>query len=130
MALVTLGSFVKDIPALTPRLLALSAIFALINATSEELFWRGAFLKHFQKDARFAVGFPLLFFTLWHIALVQIPGVQIQGGAISLLGGAAAMGLIWGWLSWSTRSIYLSTLSHFGVNFFAFTGVILANTTT
>ncbi len=130
VALVVFGSFAKDLPYLTPRLLALSAVFALINASSEELFWRGAFLHNFPTDHRFAIFYPLVFFTLWHVAIILIPGVNIQGGAKSLLGGAAIMGLIWGLLGWKTRSIYLSTLSHFGVNFFAFTGVMLANANT
>ncbi|WP_428539543.1 CPBP family intramembrane glutamic endopeptidase [Profundibacter sp.] len=113
--------------SLSPRILLLATLFAIINGTAEELFWRGAFIQHFPQNARYAVIYPLVLFTAWHIALALIKGVHYQGGALALIGGAAIMGLLWSVLAWRTKSIYLSTLSHIGVNMMAFPAVLLAN---
>jgi len=118
--LVFFAAFLPVVTTLTPRILLLATLFAIINGTAEELFWRGAFLRHFPQDARYAVAYPLVLFTTWHIALALIKGAQYQGGALTLIGGAAIMGLLWGVLAWRTKLIYLPTLSHIGVNMMAF----------
>jgi len=46
---------------------------------------------------------------------------------LALIGGAAILGLFWAILTWRTKSIYLSTLSHIGVNMLALPGVFLTN---
>lgn len=125
--LVFMISFLPNMTGATPKLLALAALLALINGTLEELFWRGAFISQFLHSFRFAVLYPLVLFTAWHISLGLIKGASFHGGIFALLAGAAIMGLLWGWLTWKTKSIYLSTLSHIGVNFFAFTEVLHSN---
>lgn len=127
VVLVFFAAFLPVATSLSPRILLLATLFAIINGTAEELFWRGAFIHHFPQDARYAVLYPLVLFTAWHIALALIKGAQYQGGAVALIGGAAIMGLLWGVLAWRTKSIYLSTLSHIGVNMMAFPAVLLAN---
>lgn len=125
--LVFFAAFLPITATLTPRILLLATLFAIINGTAEELFWRGAFIRHFSQDARYAVAYSLVLFTTWHIALALIKGANYQGGALALIGGAAIMGLLWGILAWRTKSVYLSTLSHIGVNMMAFPAVLLAN---
>ncbi len=127
VALVFFTAFLPTATGITPRILLLAALVAVINATAEELFWRGAFLVRFPQNARYAIVFPLVLFVAWHIALALIKGGHYQGGAVALLGGAAIMGLIWAILAWRTKSIYLSTLSHIGVNLLALPGVFLTN---
>ena len=125
--LVFFAAFLPVVTTLTPRILLLATLFAIINGTAEELFWRGAFLRHFPHDPRYVIAYPLVLFSTWHIALTLIKGAQYQGGALTLIGGAAIMGLLWGILAWRTKSVYLSTLSHIGVNMMAFPAVLLAN---
>jgi len=127
VALVFFAAFLPVTASLSPRILLLATLFAIINGSAEELFWRGAFIRHFPQDARYAIIYPLVLFAAWHIALALIKGAQYQGGAVVLVGGAAIMGLLWGVLAWRTKSIYLSTLSHIGVNMMAFPAVLLAN---
>jgi len=127
VALVFFVAFLPVTASLSPRILLLATLFAIINGSAEELFWRGAFIRHFPQDASYAIIYPLVLFTTWHIALALIKGAQYQGGAVALIGGAAIMGLLWGILAWRTKSVYLSTLSHIGVNMMAFPAVLLAN---
>ncbi|WP_313232697.1 hypothetical protein [Tissierella praeacuta] len=35
------------------------------------------------------------------------------------------MGLLWGWVAYTTKSIKIVTIAHIITNFFAFTGMIL-----
>lgn len=50
-----------------------------------------------------------------------------QGGFLSLVGGAFFMGLLWGWVSYKTKSIKIVTIAHIITNFFSFTGMIFEN---
>ena len=125
--LVFFAGFLPVLASLSPRIFLLAIAFAIINGAAEELFWRGAFITRFPSDVRFAIIFPVVLFTVWHIALALVKGATYQGGPVALIGGAAIMGLVWAVLTWRTKSIYLSTLSHIGVNMLAFPGVLLAN---
>lgn len=125
--MVFFAVFLKDIAVFSLQVYALAALIALINGSLEELFWRGAFLQNFPKNWRLAVAFPWVLFTTWHIALALSYGVSYEGGATALIGGAGFLGLIWAFISWRSRSIFLSSLSHIAVNFFAFSGLIYAN---
>lgn len=127
VVLVFVAAFIPTISTITPRIMLLATLFAIINGTAEELFWRGVFLRWFPQDIRFAIFYPLVLFTTWHIALALIKGVHYQAGVLGLIGGAAIMGLVWAILTWRTKSIYLSTLSHIGVNMLAFPTVLLGN---
>lgn len=105
----------------------LALIFALINGVIEELYWRGCclntFSDHWGKAAVFSVGL----FTCWHFALVFAKGMEYEGGAFSLIAGAAVMGAVWTVLALRTQSLWPSTISHVVMNFFAFTGLIQTN---
>jgi len=102
-------------------------LFALINGTVEELFWRGAFNKNFDNNIILAYIYPTVFFGIWHIALYFAKGIDYQGGFSSLVGGSFFMGILWGWIAYKTKSIRVVTLAHITTNFFAFTGLIFEN---
>ncbi|VDN46648.1 Abortive infection protein [Petrocella atlantisensis] len=108
------------------QVLILALLFALINGTIEELFWRGAFNKVF-KNVYFAYIYPSIFFGIWHIALFYAKGMEYQGGFTSLVGGATFLGLLWGFVAYKTKSIRVVTVAHIITNFFAFTGLIFEN---
>jgi hypothetical protein len=108
------------------QVLLLSLLFALINGTLEEMFWRGAFNKLFD-DIYLAYMYPSIFFGIWHIALFLAKGMVYQGGFPSLVGGALFMGLLWGLVAFKTKSIKIVTVAHVITNFFAFTGLIFEN---
>ncbi len=102
-------------------------VFAIINGTIEEMFWRGVFNKVFGNNILFAYIYPSLFFGIWHIALFLAKGISYQGGFLLLVGGSLFMGLIWGLVAYKTKSIKVVTIAHIIANFFAFTGLIYEN---
>jgi len=105
----------------------IAAIFALINGTIEEMFWRGIFNKVFKENLYLAFLYPSLFFGIWHVALYNAKGISYQGGFASLVGGSLIMGLLWGWIAYKTKSIKVVTIAHIITNFLAFTGLIYQN---
>jgi len=107
--------------------LVIALIYALINGTFEEMFWRGVFNKVFNNNMALAYIYPTIFFGFWHIALYFAKGIVYQGGFASLVGGSFFMGLLWGWVAYRTKSIKVVTIAHIFTNFFAFTGLIFEN---
>lgn len=108
-------------------LLVIALLYAFINGTFEEMFWRGAFNKVFNSNIILAYIYPTVFFGVWHIALYFAKGIVYQGGFIPLVGGSFFMGLLWGWVAYKTKSIKVVTMAHIITNFFAFTGLIAEN---
>lgn len=109
------------------QVLSIALLYALINGTFEEMFWRGVFNKVFNDNIFLAYIYPSVFFGIWHIALLLAKGMVYQGGFASLVGGSLLMGLLWGWVAYKTRSIKVVTAAHIITNFFAFTGLIFEN---
>jgi len=109
------------------RVLTIALLYALINGTLEEMFWRGAFNKAFKNKMFLAYIYPTIFFGIWHISLFFAKGIEYQGGFASLVGGSIFMGFLWGWVAFKTKSIKVVTAAHIISNFFAFTGLIYEN---
>ena len=109
------------------QVLIIALIYALINGTLEEMFWRGAFNTVFEDNVVLAYIYPSLFFGAWHVALYFAKGIVFQGGFATLVGGSFFMGLLWGWVAYKTKSIATVTIAHIVTNFFAFTGFIVDN---
>ena len=119
--------FKKVAPIAGFQVFIISLVFAIINGTFEEMFWRGIYNKIFSKNIFLAYIFPSLFFGIWHIALYMAKGIIYQGGFASLVGGSIFMGLLWGWVAYKIKSIKVVTAAHIITNFFAFTGLIYQN---
>ncbi len=90
----------------------LSALIALVNATLEELLWRGAYVTAFPKSVWLGYLYPALGFALWHLAPLSVRPSTMPGGAASFIVGAFVLGLYWGWVAWRTGSIRWTVISH------------------
>lgn len=127
IVMVLFAAFLPGVANYTPTILLLALVFAIINGTLEEYFWRGGMLSVFSDHKGLAVLFAVGLFTSWHVALALAHGIEYQGGAVNLIGGAAFLGAIWTFLTLRSRSLMLSTISHISVNFLAFSGLIQTN---
>lgn len=103
------------------------AVVATVNAITEETLWRGAFVMRFPERLQLGLLFPLVPFATWHVALALIPIDYGPGGAVGLVGGAAILGIIWGWVVWRTRSLRSVILAHALTNFFGFATIGVSN---
>ncbi|WDV46325.1 CPBP family glutamic-type intramembrane protease [Clostridiaceae bacterium M8S5] len=66
-----LSTYIVDLEKLaSTSIISISLVFAVINGTIEELFWRGIFNKVFEGTVG-AYMFLLVFFGLWHVTLCR-----------------------------------------------------------
>lgn len=120
-------AFLPTLSQMTGNLLALTVVYAIINGTLEELFWRYTFNKVFDGKLVFSYVIPTIIFTCWHFALVFANGITYHGGMVALVGGAGFMGALWGFVMYKTRNIKVLVLAHVCTNFFAFSQLIVQN---
>lgn len=94
---------VPAIGKLDGRTLSVSAALATVNASAEELVWRGVPAAFYPDDPLRGWLLPALGFTAWH--LVPLAAAGSMRRAPGLVGGAALIGLGYGWVAWRTRSL-------------------------
>ncbi len=107
-----------DVPR--PFFFATIVAASLINGITEEKYWRQLFADAFYPSRVLGALIPWSLFSLWHLALLEIPGVDYQGGAMSLMGGAAILGALWGLVYWLNRTFWIVASAHATLNVFAF----------
>jgi uncharacterized protein len=100
-----------DLPRATAAVLALAWLIAVVNASLEELFWRGVYIRLFP--GRLVAGwlYPAVLFALWHIS-----PTSIRGSTIVLVSGAAYLGLVYGWVAYRTGTIRYTIAAHIVLN--------------
>ena len=124
---VFIVAFLPNVGELTLINFLIIFLISSINGMVEEVFWRGLYLIHFRNNTNPGILLSTFLFTLWHISLLLLNGINYQGGAIALIGGAFFMGIIWSFVSQKTGSIFYTVLAHVLVNIFAFTGLFVGN---
>jgi uncharacterized protein len=105
----------------------LALAVALANGPLEEIAWRGGFLVRFASRPRLGFWLNWVLFTAWHIPLSLSEGIAFEGGPLTLIGGAAALGLAWSWIAWRTGSIFWVACAHALTNLAAFWVLFNAN---
>ena len=127
VGVVALVAFVPNTAVLTTHAAMLGGLVALINGPLEEVAWRGAFLTRFAERPRLGFALNLVLFTAWHAPLALSHGISFDGGWLYLVGGAAALGLLWSWIAWRTGSVFWVGIAHVLTNFMAFWVLFDAN---
>ncbi len=88
--------FPRLLPLATAPVLAASAALAVVNATAEELLWRGAFLYAFGDDRLRGYWLPAAGFAAWHFAPQIVFPNAYGGGSLGFVVFALMLGLSWG----------------------------------
>jgi uncharacterized protein len=110
-------AFPMQLPKATLIIVALSALIALVNASCEEILWRGVYFKAFPGSIWWGYLYPAIWFGLWHYAPQSVLASSYPGGAHSLVLFAVILGLMWGWIAWKTKSIRWVTMAHIILDF-------------
>ena len=105
-------AFPRQLRTANRRIVVASAALALVNATLEEILWRGAYAAVFPDQVMWGYLYPVAGFAVWHVAPQTIFPSPYPGGTPSFVGAAAMSGLQWGWVAWRTGSIRWTTVSH------------------
>lgn len=105
-------AFPRAIRGATATVVLASAALALVNATFEELLWRGAYIRVFPGSWLLGYAYPAFGFALWHIAPQRVVPNRAPGGSASFVLVCAALGLMWGWVARASGSIVATTIAH------------------
>lgn len=85
-------------------------LIGVVNATMEELLWRGVFVSLWPDDWRLGLAWPTVGFAAWHIAPQVIHPASM--GVAPYVVASGVLGLCWGWVAWRTGSVRWTSLSH------------------
>ena len=102
---------VPALPDATVAVVGLVLIIAAVNAISEEVFWRGLFIRIFPGRKVWGWLYPAAWFALWHIS-----PTSVYGSTTVLVAAAAYLGLVYGWIAQRTGTIRYTFVAHFLLN--------------
>ena len=117
------GPFLKRIAVVTPLVVTLSLIQSSVNASLEEMFWRGVYIESFEDVWRGGCFYPAAGFAIWHFAPQSV--IPYSHGQVLFVASALLLGLCWGLVAFRTKSVRWTILSHFLVDFSGF-GALLS----
>ncbi len=120
-------AFLPQLEDYTIKLMLIVLVYAILNGTLEELFWRYTYNNIFGENMILSYIWPTINFTCWHFALLLADGMQYHGGALALVGGAGVMGIIWGHMMYKTHNVKIAIVAHICVNFCAFSQLVYQN---
>ena len=89
-----------------------SAGISIVNATSEEILWRGTFLKLMGENSKWYIPFSSFGFAIWHFAPLTVFTNHNPGGAFSFVLVSFLLGIIYSYVAKNTKSISMTTVSH------------------
>lgn len=99
------------LPAATVAVVGLALIIAAVNAISEEVFWRGLYIRMFPGMRVLGWLYPAAWFSLWHVS-----PTSVLGSTWVLVSAAVYLGLVYGWIAYRTGTIRYTIVAHFLVN--------------
>jgi len=101
---------VPNRPAIDPKVAAVMIGTAVVNATGEELLWRGAYLDAFPDEPWPGAVWPWVGFTLWHLAPQLI--LPSRRGRAQFLAGAGLVGAASARVAWRARGLRWTLPGH------------------
>jgi membrane protease YdiL (CAAX protease family) len=110
-------AFPRAIARADKKIVLTSFVQALVNASAEELLWRGTYQAVFPKSLALGYLYPTLGFAVWHYAPQVVFPSRYPGGATSFVASAGLFGLMWGRVSSRNGTIGWSTISHVLLDF-------------
>ncbi len=107
-----LFAFPYFFPADTSVLLPTLALYALVNGTLEEVFWRGLFVAQFRTNRWLGVVYPGVMFGLWQLVPWALFDSWFRPPVHILLAVSIPIGLLYAWVAQRTGSIRWTTVAH------------------
>jgi membrane protease YdiL (CAAX protease family) len=89
-----------------------SGVLALVNATAEEVLWRGTYTAIFPNRLVLGYLYPTVGFALSHYAPQSVFPSRYPGGASSFVVSAGLFGLLWGRVAYRSGCVGWTVLSH------------------
>lgn len=125
VASVFVTMFPARVKEATSAILVVSALFAIVNGTMEEMLWRGTYVTAFPGNWLWGYLYPSVWFGLWHISpQVVFPS---EGGALPFAIMAIFLGLAFGWVAMKSGSIRWPVVAHILLDFAGLAGFSFLN---
>lgn len=112
---ILFGPFMGRILKTTFFIGILSLVIAVVNAVSEEILWRGVYIKVFPGKYFLGYIYPAIGFAVWH--LVPNTVYTSSYGVVPFIMSALLIGLCWGFVAFRTGSIRWVIISHIILDF-------------
>jgi membrane protease YdiL (CAAX protease family) len=110
-------AFPRALAQANKKIMLASASQGLVNASAEELLWRGTYQAVFPKSLALGYLYPSLGFAVWHYAPQVVFPSRYPGGATAFVASAGLFGLLWGCMAYRDDSIRRSVISHVLLDF-------------
>lgn len=104
--------FFSGIRKANARILVVSVLLGIVIGITEEILWRGAFLRIFPQNLWLGILYPSVFFGLWHICPQSVVKNQSPGGVYSFVIYSIVLGLSYAFAAHLAGSIFWPTVSH------------------
>lgn len=83
---------------------------AILNGTAEEILWRGVYVKAFERNAVLGCVYPAAGFALFHLAPTLV--FPAEGGVFQFIMSTFALGLVYGWVAYRTKTARWTAIAH------------------
>ncbi|MBD0365512.1 MAG: CPBP family intramembrane metalloprotease [Flavisolibacter sp.] len=105
-------AFPAALQTATLTIVIFSLLLSIVNATLEEVLWRGTYLIIFQNQQWLFLLASSIGFAIWHYApQVVFPNTR-PGGTHSFVLFSFVLGFIFGWAAWKQHSLFWVTIAH------------------
>lgn len=101
--------FIPGLASVSLGVLLFSPI-AIINGTAEEILWRGVYVKAFEHNVVLGCVYPAAGFALFHLAPTLV--FPAEGGAFPFIVSTFALGLVYGWVAYRTKTARWTAIAH------------------
>lgn len=104
------GPYTNGIKGSSAPIITLSVFYALVNACSEELLWRGVYFDHHRGHFFHAVIVPSVWYGTWYYVPLSVQSGQT--GNLLIILAAIGSGFCWATVTYYSRSVCWSMISH------------------
>ena len=125
-----LFAFLPRVNQVTVPVIVVSLAVGVTIAVTENVLWRGLYVRLFPSDVRFGYVYPAVWFGLWHFAPQAVATNQFPGAPYSFVLYATALGFSYGYYAWTTNSIRWCTVSHAIHDSLGLSGITFVSLTT
>jgi membrane protease YdiL (CAAX protease family) len=117
LAFVYAYAFPSALQRATLTIVIVSLLLSIVNATLEEVLWRGMYLVIFKEKKWLFVLLSSVGFAIWHYAPQVVFSSNHPGGAHSFVLFSFILGLLYSWVAWKQQSIFWVSIAHILIDF-------------
>jgi len=107
-----LFNFLPRLPEVNGAIIGVSLLLGLVIGVTEEVLWRGVYVRLFPDSMWLNTVYPNIMFGMWHVAPQSVRPSAVPGGAVAFVLYALILGLSYAYYARKTGSIRWCTVSH------------------